>query len=191
MKKIALLVMLAAFSFTSFAQQQPQAKKKERPSADEIIKMRVKHMQNALMLDDETSSKFESIYEDYLKDQNKAFEKYAKKKADFNKKKREKSLKDSEVKDMQKDQLEFEKKQLELKETYYEKFSKILNAHQVQKVMFEKKGMKFNQRGKSMFRKGNKRGQVGMHGFRGQGPRMMKPANCNGNMQNCPAQKAK
>lgn len=127
--------MAAAMSAAAQTEAKTAAKRNVTP--EERIERQVKRMQSELMLSDDASSKFESLYKDYLSDLRKEADKVAELRKEINKKRADNTLKEKDIKNLQEKQLTLEKKRVEIREKYYDKFSKILNAHQLQKVMFQ------------------------------------------------------
>ena len=116
--------MAAAMSAAAQTEAKTAAKRNVTP--EERIERQVKRMQSELMLSDDASSKFESLYKDYLSDLRKEADKVAELRKEIDKKRADNTLKEKD------------------------KLSKILNAHQLQKVMFQS------------FEKRNGRGGKGM-----------------------------
>lgn len=166
MKKILLLAVVALSCLYVMAQEKKQL------SEEEKMEGRVKRMQQELMLDDNASEKFATIYKDYLTDMKKAGDEMQESRKALKEKRKAGTLKDSDIKSFQKQQLANEKKMVELREKYYDKFGKVLNARQVDKVMFAKPGKGPRGNGGQGFRGQDPRGSQ----FGGEGPQFRGPA---------------
>lgn len=104
----------------------------KRPTPEQMIDFRVKRMQNSLMLDEETATKFTPIYKEYLQaltDCMKPTDKQIKEIAECT---------DEDI--LKRIENSFEKQQqiLDTKKKYFKSFKKILNARQLQKVFAER-----------------------------------------------------
>ena len=137
MKKLVIMIVMMAAAMSAAAQTEAKTAAKRNVTPEERIERQVKRMQSELMLSDDASSKFESLYKDYLSDLRKEADKVAELRKEINKKRADNTLKEKDIKNLQEKQLTLEKKRVEIREKYYDKFSKILNAHQLQKVMFQ------------------------------------------------------
>lgn len=145
--------MMAA-AMSALAQTEVKIDAKRSITPEERLERQVKRMQNQLMLSDDVSGKFESLYKDYLSDLRKEADKVADLRKEVNKKRADNTLKEKDVKNLLEAQMSLEKKRVEIREKYYGKFSKILNAHQLQKVMFDHQGKRHGRDGKCVGKPG-------------------------------------
>ena len=139
MKKLACMMMMVCLSTIMFAQNPENKKRDERTviNPTERIEARVQRMQQQLLLDDEQGAKFAKIYKEYLQAQLAARPEH--REALKTDPKERKPLTDQQMMDRQKQRLEHQKKMAALKETYYNKLSKVLNARQLEQVFFAQK----------------------------------------------------
>lgn len=140
MKKLVIFAVMMAVAIGAVAQTENKGKAKCNVTPEERIERQVKRMQGQLMLGDDASSKFATLYKQYLSDLNSEADKVKEARNEMNKKRADGSLTEKDIKNYQTKQLEYEKKKTDLRGKYYDKFGKILNAHQLQKVMFDEQG---------------------------------------------------
>ena len=123
-------MMVAIGSFGNLWAQQDKAGKANRPrlTPEQRIEMQVKQMQKHLLLDEATAAKFAPLYTEYLNALKSCHPKVAPKACP------KKELTDAELDQQMQDKFAMRKKILETQETYYNKFKKILNIRQVEKL---------------------------------------------------------
>ena len=136
MKKLIILTIAAALSATLSIGAQPTQRRgaeAKKVSAEKMIENKVQRMQKQLLLDDKQAEKFASIYKEYLTAQQKLRTEGVKENRESGK-----TLTDKQIVERQKQRIANQKKAAELKEEYYNKMSKVLNARQLEKVFFGK-----------------------------------------------------
>ena len=136
MKKLIILTIAAALSATLSIGAQPTQRRgaeAKKVSAEKMIENKVQRMQKQLLLDDKQAEKFASIYKEYLTAQQKLRTEGVKENRESGK-----ALTDKQIVERQKQRIANQKKAAELKEEYYNKMSKVLNARQLEKVFFGK-----------------------------------------------------
>ena len=136
MKKLIILTIAAALSATLSIGAQPTQRRgaeAKKVSAEKMIENKVQRMQKQLLLDDKQAEKFASIYKEYLTAQQKLRTEGVQKNRESGK-----ALTDKQIVERQKQRIANQKKAAELKEEYYNKMSKVLNARQLEKVFFGK-----------------------------------------------------
>lgn len=147
MKKlnVMLTMILLVVSGNVFAQVK-QSKKCTQCTPEQRMEQRVKHLQQALSMDDATAAKFAPLYKEYMEEMKSCFAKpeARQKKADRT---------DEQILQDMKDRFAQQKKVLETKEKYFGKFQKILNARQLEKLFAPRYG-KMATHAKSMHRAG-------------------------------------
>lgn len=123
-------MMVAIGSFGNLWAQQDKAGKANRPrlTPEQRIEMQVKQMQKHLLLDEATAAKFAPLYTEYLNALKSCHPVAAPKGCP------KKELTDAELDLQMQEKFAMRKKMLETQETYYNKFKKILNIRQVEKL---------------------------------------------------------
>lgn len=132
MKKMLFTLAFAAISCTTlFAQNMPEPQKKQRKPV--TIEKQVNRMANQLMLDDATAAKFAPLYKEYLENlQGYCAQNCCKKAAACPKSNA--TLTDKEIEARIEKRFEMQQQRLDIQKKYYDKFKKILNAKQLEKV---------------------------------------------------------
>ena len=136
MKKLVILTIVAAMSAASSIGAQPVQRRggeAKKVNPEKMIENKVQRMQEQLLLDDKQAEKFAGIYKEYLTAQQKLKDEGVKERREGGKK-----LTDKQIVERQKQRIANQKKAAELKEEYYNKMSKVLNARQLEKVLFGK-----------------------------------------------------
>lgn len=133
--KMIFTALMLSLSTMAFAQQQTAR------SAEQIKEMRWQMVSQKMMLSDAESAKVKPIYDDYLnelrglhpernnKPEAKANKQDAKAKAS---KPERKQSTEAEIKEQMKNKFALQRKQIDIKEKYFDKFCKELNARQAQ-----------------------------------------------------------
>ena len=137
MKKLMILTIVAAMSAASSISAQPMQRRggeAKKANPEKMIENRVQRMQEQLLLDDKQAEKFAGIYKEYLTAQQKLKDEGVKERREGGKK----QLTDKRIVERQKQRIAHQKKAAALKEEYYNKMSKVLNARQLEKVFFGK-----------------------------------------------------
>lgn len=132
MKKMLFTLAFAAISCTTlFAQNMPEPQKKQcKPIT---IEKQVNRMANQLMLDDATTAKFAPLYKEYLENlQGCCAQSCYKNTATCPKSNA--TLTDKEIEARIEKRFEMQQQRLDIQKKYYDKFKKILNAKQLEKV---------------------------------------------------------
>ncbi len=151
MKKF-LFVALIAVSMGSqtdlFAQGETKKEKRQRPTPEQIMQMQTDQMVKELMLDDETTAKFTTVYQNYLKELREC-RMMNRKSTDVKKEENNEQAKkeagkrsemtDTEIADMLKKQFEQSRRMLDIKEKYYEEFSKVLSQKQILRLYHQER----------------------------------------------------
>lgn len=136
MKKLVILTIVAAMSAASSIGAQPVQRRggeAKKVNPEKMIENKVQRMQEQLLLDDKQAEKFAGIYKEYLTAQQKLKDEGVKERREGGKK-----LTDKQIVERQKQRIAHQKKAAALKEEYYNKMSKVLNARQLEKVFFGK-----------------------------------------------------
>lgn len=132
MKKMLFTLAFAAISCTTlFAQNMPEPQKKQRKPI--TIEKQVNRMANQLMLDDATAAKFAPLYKEYLESLQGCCAQNCCKKATACPKSNT-TLTDKEIEARIEKRFEMQQQRLDIQKKYYDKFKKILNAKQLEKV---------------------------------------------------------
>lgn len=131
MKKIVILAISAILAFNVNAQESKQECKGPKMSKEQRVEMDIKRLTQELYLSDQQAEKFALTYREFAA---KADELFSRKDADA-KEKRGKDLTEKEMDELAKKRFEKQKQLIELKETYYAKFRRDLNARQTAKVL--------------------------------------------------------
>lgn len=132
MKKMLFTLAFAAISCTTlFAQNMPEPQKKQRKPV--TIEKQVNRMANQLMLDDATAAKFAPLYKEYLESLQGCCAQNCCKKATACPKSNA-TLTDKEIEARIEKRFEMQQQRLDIQKKYYDKFKKILNAKQLEKV---------------------------------------------------------
>ena len=92
-----MIVMMAA-AMSAAAQTEAKTAAKRNVTPEERIERQVKRMQSELMLSDDASSKFESLYKDQLSDLRKEADKVTELRKEINKKRADNTLKEKDIK---------------------------------------------------------------------------------------------
>ena len=131
--KIRIVLMALVVAFTSYATAQ---EKKEAPkmTEEQKVEFRVAKMQKSLGLDEATAAKFAPLYKEYIQE-------LAKCRPEL---KRGKELTDEQVKENIEARIDAKEKAAKVEKKYYGKFSKILDAKQLQKLFSEPKASNRN-----------------------------------------------
>lgn len=132
MKKMLFTLAFAAISCTTlFAQNMPEPQKKQRKPI--TIEKQVNRMANQLMLDDATAAKFAPLYKEYLESlQGCCAQSCCKNTAACPKSNA--TLTDKEIEARIEKRFEMQQQRLDIQKKYFDKFKKILNAKQLEKV---------------------------------------------------------
>lgn len=134
MKKLNVFVtmLLLVVGGTVFAQEK-QVKKCAKYTPEQRMEMKIKHLQNVLCLDDKTTSKFAPLYKEYIQELRSCGAKpeAKQKKADRT---------DEQILQDMKNRFAAQQKMLDTKEKYFNKFQKILNARQLEKLFAPRHG---------------------------------------------------
>ena len=118
------------------AQQQPRQEEQQKPDPEKIAK----GMASRLMLDDETSTKFVALYQEYLEALSECC---GEKDEDKSEAKNEpKELTDSEIDEQMTARFEAQEKMLDVQKEYYDKFKKVLTMRQVMQLYDRPNGMR-------------------------------------------------
>lgn len=132
MKKMLFTLAFAAISCTTlFAQNMPEPQKKQRKPI--TIEKQVNRMANQLMLDDATAAKFAPLYKEYLESLQGCCAQNCCKKAAACPKSNA-TLTDKEIEARIEKRFEMQQQRLDIQKKYFDKFKKILNAKQLEKV---------------------------------------------------------
>lgn len=181
-RQIILTLAMSAMLLTATAQEnnrgerRGQGMKSEKPemTAEQRAERAGRHIAGELMLDDASSSKFQSIYKDYQLELSEVNQKYmpehGKKVEGEQAKGERKHRSDKEIEDGIKNRFAHQRALLDIEEKYYGKFRSVLNARQLEKVyrMSDKGGKGFGGKGgRGGFGHGGKKGQG--FGKKGQG----------------------
>ena len=160
--KIRIVLMALVVAFTSYATAQ---EKKEAPkmTEEQKVEFRVAKMQKSLGLDEATAAKFAPLYKEYIQE-------LAKCRPEL---KRGKELTEEQVKENIEARIDAKEKSVKVEKKYYGKFSKILDAKQLQKLFSEPKA--FNKNVKGGFAPQGKRPGQGFAKAPGRKATMMKP----------------
>ena len=158
---IRIVLMALVVAFTSYATA--QEKKAPKMTEEQKVEFRVAKMQKSLGLDEATAAKFAPLYKEYL-------QALAKCRPEL---KRGKELTDEQVKENIEARIDAKKKAAKVEKKYYGKFSKILDAKQLQKLFSEPKA--FNKNVKGGFAPQGKRPGPGFAKAPGRKAPMMKP----------------
>lgn len=138
MKKMLFTLAFAAISCTTlFAQNMPEPQKRQRKPV--TIEMKADRMANQLMLDDATAAKFTTLYKEYLESLQACCEQSCCKAATCPKENT--TLTDKEIEARIEKRFEMQQQRLDIQKKYYDKFKKILNAKQLEKVFAPKHKM--------------------------------------------------
>lgn len=128
MKKLNVIVamMMLVVSSSVFAQEK-QVRKCAQCTPEQRMEMKIKHLQQALSLDDKTTAKFAPLYKEYMQALGSCCTKpeAKQKKADRT---------DEQILQDMKDRFATQQKMLDTKEKYFGEFQKILNARQLEKL---------------------------------------------------------
>lgn len=139
MKKMLFTLAFAAISCTTlFAQNMPEPQKKQRKPV--TIEKQVNRMANQLMLDDATAAKFAPLYKEYLESLKSCCGQSCCKKAAACPKENATPT-DKEIEARIEKRFEMQQQRLDIQKKYYDKFKKILNAKQLEKVFAPKHKM--------------------------------------------------
>lgn len=134
MKKLNVFVtmLLLVVGGTVFAQEK-QVKKCAKCTPEQRMEMKIKHLQQALSLDDKTTAKFAPLYKEYMQELGSCCAKpeAKQKKADRT---------DEQIIQDMKDRFAAQQKMLDTKTKYFDKFQKILNARQLEKLFAPRQG---------------------------------------------------
>ena len=137
MKKSRILstLIIAAICCSSsvFAQPDSKAPQRKQLTQEERIEMRIERMERELMLDDKTSEKFASLYKEYIEAM-KQCRPDCKKEMKKGECPKRNEMTDEDLCKRMEACFAMQKKAIETKETYYNKFKKILNARQLEKL---------------------------------------------------------
>lgn len=137
MKKSRILstLVIAAICCSSsvFAQPDSKAPQRKQLTQEERIEMRIERMERELMLDDKTSEKFASLYKEYIEAM-KQCRPDCKKEMKKGECPKRNEMTDEDLCKRMEACFAMQKKAIETKETYYNKFKKILNARQLEKL---------------------------------------------------------
>lgn len=123
------ILCLVAMICLGCSNMQTQETKRHFPSKNgtHYAERQMKHMQERLMLDDKTAEKFEPLYKEYLQALKACI---PNRKTDVRRKERS----DEQIERDLKNRFETQRKLLDVKETYFARFRKILNARQLEMV---------------------------------------------------------
>lgn len=136
MKKYLFLVIAAAmtigYATTSDAQNTQMRKERKNLTEEQMIKIRTDKMAQTLMLDDETTAKFEPVYSQYLKERMDC--KNMTHKHGMQKGAAPAMKTDAEVEEMITSQFAQSHKMLDIREKYYAKLRKFLSPKQILKI---------------------------------------------------------
>lgn len=147
------------------AQQQPRQEEQQKPDPEKIAK----GMAERLMLDDETSTKFVALYEEYLEALSDCCGEKDEDKSEAQKEPKT-ELTDSEIDEQMTARFEAQEKMLDVQKEYYEKFKKVLTMRQVKQLYDRPNGMRQPHNG------GQPQGQPqGAHGQQGGQPQGQMP----------------
>lgn len=160
------------------AQSQNDGKHKRNP--EQMLEMMWRGVSQKLMLSDAQSEKVKPMYLAYVKEMREAAPKHGrmhgqKDQMDRGEKKDIKTPTEADIKAEMKLQFANERNQLDIKEKYFDKFAKELNARQAKflvqagSMRMGGHGMRNGMHNKGQFNRGRMGGQRGMHGF---GPQM-------------------
>lgn len=136
MKKYLIFIFALLFvgSQNVMRGQSVDQQNRKNASEEQIRQHQTSQMVHVLMLDDATASKFTPLYTQYLKDM---MECHKMKRSHSDKKvskKEKQELTDAEIEARIKNQFEVSQKMLDIRESYYDKFRKILSPKQILKV---------------------------------------------------------
>lgn len=126
--KARLMFVALMLTFVSFVTAQ-EKKHGGKPDFDKAIEIRVKRMQQSLMLEEKQSAEFAVIYKEFLLEMAKCRPAVE----------RGMNLTDAQIKKNIEARMDARQKALDIEKKYYGKLSKILNARQLEKV-FDKNG---------------------------------------------------
>lgn len=135
--RIVSIFMVAALFCCGnvFAQQDSKDSRKKQPTPEERMEMKVNRMQRELMLDDETAAKFAPLYKEYLE----AMKQCCPARKEMKQCEAPKGqMTDADLYKRMENCFAMQKKILETKESYYNKFKKILNARQLEQIFCKK-----------------------------------------------------
>ena len=167
--KIRIVLMALVVAFTSYATA--QEKKAPKMTEEQKMEFRVAIMKKSLGLDEAKAEKFAPLYKEYI-------QAMAKCRPEL---KRGKDLTDEQVKENIEARIKAKKKSAKVEKKYYGKFSKILDAKQLQKLFSEPKA--FNKNVKGGFAPQGKRPGQGFAKASGRKAPMMKPGFNKGNFK--------
>ena len=143
---LASALLCTAMSVSAQDSNKKSEKRPVRPNKEEMQKMRTQRMAKELMLDDVTTAKFTTLYDEYVKELQACMPERPEMKnddeavKDNDKAKAPKELTDNEIEKAINTRFANERKRIDIQENYYKKFSKILTQKQVLKVMMQERG---------------------------------------------------
>ena len=136
MKKYLIFMFVLLFwnSQDMMRAQNTEQQNRKQANEEKIRQHQSNQMVHALSLDDATAAKFAPLYTQYLKEMMDCHN--MKKNKDNQKisKKQKQELTDSEIETRIRNQFEVSKKMLDIRESYYDKFRKILTPKQILKI---------------------------------------------------------
>lgn len=166
---VVLAALLMGSQMTLSAQNKENKEKKQRPTAEQMMKMQTNQMVKVLMLDDASAAKFTPLYESYLKELRECRTMNRKPrtdksnaqatKADAKRDAPRPTMTDAEIAKMLKGQFAQSRKMLDIREKYYKDFSKILSQKQIMKIYQQEKNNMNKFKKEFDRRKGQRSGQ--------------------------------
>ena len=135
------------------AQNKAQEKGKQKATSEEKMDMAVRRMQQSLVMDEKTAAQFAPIYKEYLQ----AMKDCAPQKSEG---KKGEALTDMEIKQKIEDQFALQHKRLATRELYYQKFEKILNGRQLQRMFLSQPQANHNKKANQDKKSANKKQQA-------------------------------
>lgn len=136
MKKIMILAISAVLAANVCAHEQKQECKGKQFSQQERVEMDIHRLTQELYLSDQQAANFAVTYREYAAEMEKLLpKKCCHAEAEQGKQQPPKELSEKELDQMAKERFAKQKAVIALKEKYYDKFRKDLNARQVEKVL--------------------------------------------------------
>lgn len=180
MKTLRLFLAMLMLSAGTIVMAQPQNDGKQKRNPEQMLEMMWRGVSQKLMLSDAQSEKVKPMYLAYVKEMREAAPKHGrmhgqKDQMERGEKKDIKTPTEADIKAEMKLQFANERNQLDIKEKYFDKFAKELNARQAKflvqagSMRMGGHGMRNGMHNKGQFNRGRMGGQRGMHGF---GPQM-------------------
>lgn len=136
MKKYLIFMFVLLFwgSQDMMRAQNAEPQNRKHANEEQIRQHQSNQMVHVLMLDDATAAKFTPLYTQYLKDMMDCRKMKRNKGNEKGSKGQKQDLTDAEIEARIRNQFEVSKKMLDIRESYYDKFRKLLSPKQILKI---------------------------------------------------------